>query len=380
MSDARRPSPSLRHSNEHPPLARYLDDDLSEGRIKGMWERIDHAPRESRGARLWLALALSASLLLLFGWLSLTRGGEAGQLALVSGDSSSVLSSQREPRTAHFTDGSQIELSGETRLEVLRNDARSFVTALRRGSVWFDVKPGGSRHWVVEAGELSVEVVGTRFLVERDSSGARVRVAHGIVIVRGERVPEGSMRLTAGKSFALPAPGHVRAAPSGEALPPGALEIAPQPAVPSAGTRSSEALPTAAGSAAAARPVPESTDEVERFLRVADAARRQGDNAAAVRAFDAAWQRSAPGDARRGLTALSLARLLIGHDPARAARILRSSLSDMPQALAEDASARLVEAEGRAGHREAARQAAADYLQRFPGGRRADEVRRWSEL
>jgi hypothetical protein len=74
-----------------------------------------------------------------------------------------------------------------------------------------------------------------------------------------------------------------------------------------------------------------------------------------------------------------LARLLIGQAPAKAAQILRSSLSDMPQALLEDASVRLVEAESRAGNLVAARQAADDYRRRFPAGRRQDEVRRWSE-
>ncbi len=40
----------------------------------------------------------------------------------------------------------------DTRLEILRNDGRSFVSVLRRGSGTFDVEPGGPRHWIIEAG------------------------------------------------------------------------------------------------------------------------------------------------------------------------------------------------------------------------------------
>ena len=69
---------------------------------------------------------------------------------------------------------------------------------------------------------------------------------------------------------------------------------------------------------------------------------------------------------------------MIPSQPAQAARILQSSLADMPHALLEDALVRLVEAESRAGNREAATRAADDYSRRFPEGRRAEEVRRWS--
>jgi len=74
-----------------------------------------------------------------------------------------------------------------------------------------------------------------------------------------------------------------------------------------------------------------------------------------------------------------LARLLIAKNPAKAAQILRSSLSDMPSALREDAQARLVEAESRAGNRAGAQQAADEYRRRFPAGIRLHEVERWFE-
>jgi transmembrane sensor len=345
---------------------------LDEGQIKQMWQRIDHAPVGSRRPWLWALVAAAAVLLLGVSLFRAQRGAEPRQLALVSGSTPTVLSTDDGPSASRFDDGSQISLASGTRLEVLRNDARSFVTALRRGGVTFDVKPGGPRHWVIEAGELSVEVVGTRFRVERGLDVTRVSVEHGIVMVRGERVPGGSVRLTAGKSFELPAAldlrHETRVAPAAEGAKP-----LPPPVVASASAEKAAPVPSGASAE------PEARDEVERSLRAADAARQRSDSAAAIHHFDSALRQAAPGDARRGLAALSLARLVMAGDPAKAAAILRSSLSDMPQALLEDALARLVEAESRGGNRDAAAKAAADYLRRFPAGRRADEVRRWSE-
>ena len=180
------------------PRRLQLRDDLEESQVKEMWERIDHTPARSRRPWLMACVAAAAVVLLIFGALRYTREPEISQLALLSGAAPSVLSTDAGPIETRFDDGSQVSLAGLTRLEVLRNDSRSFVTALRRGGATFDVKPGGPRHWIIEAGELSVEVVGTRFRVERQNELTRVSVEHGIVLVRGERVPGGSVRLTAG--------------------------------------------------------------------------------------------------------------------------------------------------------------------------------------
>jgi len=370
MTGPRHSTTVARHLSEPTPLSQHLSDDLDEGQIKQMWQRIDHAPVGGRRSWFWAPAAVLAVLLLSVAFFRAERRAEPRQLALSSGSAPTVLSAGAAPSASRFDDGSQVSLASGTRLEVLRNDARSFVTALRRGGVTFDVKPGGPRHWVIEAGELSVEVVGTRFRVERGLTATRVSVEHGIVMVRGERVPGGSVRLTAGKSFELPVPSDARVAPAVE----GPAPLSPPPVV----ARASSAEKALAVASAERGPA-ETHDEVERFLRAADAARQRSDNAAAVRFFHLALQKAAPGDARRGLAALSLARLLMAGEPAKAAAILRSSLSDMPQALLEDASVRLVEAESRAGNRTAAASAAADYSRRFPAGRRADEVRRWSE-
>jgi transmembrane sensor len=378
------PRSSTAAPRERDALSRHFSDDLGEGQIKEMWRRIDHAPRSSARPWLWATVAATAVLLLLLGFSRLNHGAEPRQLGLRSGAVPAVLSGDSQPSLTQFDDGSQVELASGTRLEVLRNDARSFVTALRRGTVTFDVKPGGQRHWVIEAGQLSVEVVGTRFRVQRGGGATRVSVERGTVVVRGERVPGGSVRLTAGKSFELPLTTEPGPEPRFGAPQPPATSLEPAPTTVSPGVVPSPSLASssarAPGSAEpVAEPELEPTDEVARSLRAADAARHRSDSAAAIQHFEAAFRQAAPGDVRRGLAGLSLARLLLVAEPARAATILRSSLTDMPQALLEDASVRLVEAEGRAGHRDAAARAAADYLRRFPAGRRGDEVRRWSE-
>lgn len=350
------------------PIGAVLDDDLDEGRVKAMWQRIDHVPRRSPGV--WL-LAAAALVILVLASLAAFRDRESGRLALISGATPGVLGADSAPATPRFDDGSLVSLTQGSRLEVLRNDGRSFVTALRRGAATFDVKPGGSRHWIIEAGELSVEVVGTRFRVERHSESTTVSVEHGVVLVRGERVPGGSVRLTAGKSFELRSPVAVASSSSAPAVAALASSDPPLATHASADARAD----------ASARPDPivaDARDDVERSLQAADAARSRHDQAAAAAHFEAAWLKAAPGDPRRGLAALSLARSVIAANPAKAARLLRSSLADMPQTLLEDALARLVEAEGRSGNSAGAAHAAADYLRQFPTGRRAEEVRRWS--
>jgi transmembrane sensor len=352
------------------PLGSLLSDDLPEARVQQMWQRIDHAPARHSG--LWLTLATAAAVaLLLLGatrWLVPPQG--SGQLRLASGNVPAVLGASDEVAAPQFDDGSRMSLQRGARVEVLRNDARSFVTALRRGVVTFDVKPGGKRHWVVEAGDVSVEVVGTRFRVERQPAATRVSVEHGVVLVRGERVTGGSVRLTAGQSFELlplPAP----------PLPPTPAPTSPvERAAPEPSSATLGPVPNVPSSARVAAPT---VDPVARELAQADDARRRGDSASAARHFEAAWSSAPAGDARRGLAALSLARLLGAGSPARTAQILRSSLQDMPPALREDAQARLVEAESRAGNQAGALRAAEEYRRRFPSGQRLHEVERWSE-
>jgi transmembrane sensor len=380
------------------PLATTLETELEEAAIPELWHRIDArlAPPSSGRTRAVLGSALVAAaalVLLLVGRRWLGGTGE-GALALANGRTPTVLSAAEGDQRFRFTDGSCVDVAPFTELHVVQNDARTFVAALERGRSTFDVRPGGPRRWVVEAGTASVEVIGTRFDVQREPTAVRVDVERGIVLVRSSALAGGSVRLTAGQSVVVVAQARAGSDPSAaaEAAParlPDALSsrahaLEPQTPALEPPVSSAPALEVSSGSAAhSARPSARSTgaaptDAVDSALSAADAARRRGDRLEAVRMLETALAAAGSGDKRRGLAALSLARLILTSEPARAASVLRESFGAMPVGLVEDALARRIEAEGRAGDFAEARRLASEYRRRFPEGQRSREVTRWS--
>jgi hypothetical protein len=105
---------------------------------------------------------------------------------------------------------SDLDLGAETAVVATGDDDRGVVLVVERGSVWCTVAPRASRPpFFVQAGDVRVRVVGTRFSVTRVGEGARVEVDHGVV-----EVSAGSDRLTLhdGQSWSSAA-----ASPTGEA-------------------------------------------------------------------------------------------------------------------------------------------------------------------
>ncbi len=361
------------------PLGRLLDDGFKEEQVTRLWRGVEQRALRASFARRHGAVLLAAAALLLVlsaGALRYFRPG--APLMLSSGAPPSVLDAARGRVESRFADGSRIELGAGSRMEVLRNDGQSFVSVLQRGQGVFEVEPGGPRRWVVHAGIANVEVIGTRFRVVREPGRVEVGVTHGVVMVRAESLPGGTVRLGAGQSIVVRAPN----AADGSAAPPAPIrgspaspaEIAPAPSVTPAPT----APPSPPHASARTRAQPQPTgDAIDELFRVADQARTRGDNAAAVAAYEAVLARAPARDPRRGLAAMSLTRLTLRGDPARAATALDGSMQGMPSALAEDALARQVEAEGRAGRKDEAARLARIYLSRFPDGRREADVRRW---
>ena len=87
-----------------------------------------------------------------------------------------------------------------------------------------------------------------------------------------------------------------------------------------------------------------------------------------------------PTDARATLAALTLGRIQLRSlsQPAAAAQSLQQALSlNVPTGLAEDTYALLVESLSRSGNAGAAREADAQYAERFPESARAPELRKW---
>lgn len=371
-------------SPETAPLNTWLDDGFEEADIQRRWREIDrHLTNErSRLPRVAGLMAAAAALLLVL-WFGLWQR-PAGPLELAEGALPALFEARDAVSAARLSDGSTLELAPGSRLEVLRNDGRSFVSVLRRGSGLFHVEPGGPRQWIVEAGLASVEVVGTHFRVTRTEESVRVEVERGVVVVRAESLPGAKRRLGAGESVEVRAPAPIRSnepklarAPHDSAPQHQAQEPAPAPLTSLTPPRSLAPAPNSAP----ARTTPSRTagpdDVIDRHLAAADAARRRGDRRAAIAHLEAVLERASPDDPRRGMAALSLARLTLRHDPELAASALENSMPSMPSGLAEDALARRIEAEARSGNRARAAELAREYLERFPNGHRAKDVRRW---
>jgi transmembrane sensor len=87
-----------------------------------------------------------------------------------------------EIRQVPLADGSVATVNTDSRLAIAMRETRRTVQ-LDAGEAWFRVAHDKSRPFVVEAGELRVQAVGTAFSVRRREGGADVLVTEGIVDV-----------------------------------------------------------------------------------------------------------------------------------------------------------------------------------------------------
>ena len=329
---------------------------------ESVWRRVERkrvsAPHSWRfRSSIWASagvLVLAAML-----WLVIARRADDGPLRDSTGQPFNDLGASN---ARDLSDGSRIELAANSELQVLSNDATTFSCALRRGRGTFEVRPGGPRRWRVDAGSVQVEVVGTRFVVDRTALGTRVSVARGTVLVRGEHVPDGVQKLTVGGELLVPN--------SQLAVPMSAAE-AELLAVPDATITAPEK--------AARTPLPAAAPSVHLSLALADEQRRQGNVGDAIHTLTGIMNQ--PGnDPERAMAAFTLGKLQLDSagKPAQAVVAFRNCLRfSPPSAVAEDALARLVQAQARSGDLAGARSTARDYELRYPTGRRLTDVWQW---
>ncbi|WP_425928877.1 FecR family protein [Pseudomonas sp. NyZ201] len=114
-----------------------------------------------------------------------------------------------ERRQVVLPDGSRLEINGRTRLEV-RFSAGQRDIRLAQGEVMFSVAHDSGRPFVVDAGNGTVTVTGTRFDVRRDPGQTRVVVEQGSVRVQGHG--ESRALLSAGLGSDIDENGNVAAA------------------------------------------------------------------------------------------------------------------------------------------------------------------------
>jgi len=317
---------------------------------------------------------------------------DVGSLKLRGGTSwSDGATTQSDARAIELADGSRVELDPGTRLVPLENTDRTVVVLLGTGRALFEVQPGGPRRWAIEAGLATIEVVGTRFVVSRTTSRVTVEVERGIVLVRGERVPDRVKRLVAGERLDVEDEPYLppAAAASSSAMPRASAAPSGPPREPTGAARDdaswrdlaehrhyAKAYENLGAEGIAAHT---KTADIDQLLALADVARfsgHLGDAVAPLRRIVAEHR----GDPRAALAAFTLGRVHLDAlgDPAAAAQDFADAIAlGLPRALLEDAYLRLIEARAKAGDQHGAHEAWGEYHERFPDSTRRSTADQW---
>ena len=277
-----------------------------------------------------------------------------------------------------------IDAKSDTSVEVRHGDNGAITLVLDRGAVDCDVEPRHGRPpFRVLAGDLAVEVVGTRFTVTR-TPALRVDVARGKVKVTS---PTGTTLVEAGESWpAITAMANPGAAGSDEAA--GADEAAGVDEA--AGAPSSDESPVTAPQVGTAKPAIKQpkpatqaqTDEdlAQKSYSVAQKLDTSGrDPAKAAQIYRAiATDKKTPASlAATALISLAQVQLDQLRDPAAALATADEHVKRFPKAVsAEEALYVRYQALRALGKRDEARGAAADYLRQFPNGAYADRLQK----
>jgi transmembrane sensor len=401
------------------PIKRVAGAPVDEVTTLRMWRGISRrrlrASSSPTRRNVLFPVAVACALTLVLGLVRPALHHDSGPLRLAGGNDLTILvgdASGRELVVA-LDDGSTIALAIDARLRALANTSSAVVALLETGRATFDVKPGGPRLWTIECGLAAVEVIGTRFTIDRVPHRLKVSVERGAVLVRGPLVKDRIARLTAGEALELDepeaegsaakpdttAPSTTTAKPSDSATAdptakaperreaPVSMGDAPKPpAVDDVGARwralarkgaHREAYAAIAPSGGVAHEAQGAT--VEDLLLLADVARLSGHPAEAVGPLQRVIREHR--GAQASVAAFTLGRIQLdslGQAAAAAQTFAEAIALGLPQGLRESAFARIVEARARAGDRAGAKAAAEDYEARYPSGGRLAEVRAWA--
>jgi transmembrane sensor len=389
------------------PLKDQLIDPVDEAAIHRIGEHIDsrlRRPRPRRFFSLVLVGATTVAAVIMAAW-RIHRDAEP--LRFADGRELIAMVAGTAVRDIALSDGSSIRLSPGTHIEPLESSGTTFSAIVTQGRADFEVRPGGPRHWVIECGLATVEVIGTSFSCDREPGRLRLAVQHGAVLVRGDRVPDRARRLLAGESLEL-AEDASRPSPVFEDI------FAPPPAVPESSSTSGSLVAEplaemgkredvrARGRVSTTRSWRDlaqrgrhgeafsalGTEGLRReskhlgvndLFALADVARLSGHPADAVVPLERILTDFAS-DARAPLAAFALGRLeldSLGQAQAAASAFRKAMALGIPSGLREDVRARLVEAYARSGDADAARHAADAYLAEFPRGRHVQAIQGW---
>ena len=247
--------------------------------------------------------------------------------------------------SSRFTvDDALIEAGSDTSVAVATDDSGGVTLSLARGTIDCDVAPRHGRPFRVIAGDVTVEVVGTRFTVARHPE-VQVDVAHGKVRVHAN---DRDVFVAAGERW------------------PAMTETAQAPAVPAVPIEPIAPLPQHPAAAPVPPPAPEPHASTHDAF-VAAQRLEAHDWTQAARAYRTI---SHGGDRWAALALYSLAELDAAHDHAGdALAVLDDYQRRFPSgASGEDAAWLRVELLRSLGRTGDARAAAAAYLARYPSG------------
>jgi transmembrane sensor len=387
------------------PLKHHLQDPVDEAALQRIAQEIDAhllAGRRRRGRPFALAAAaIGGAAIAAFAVVH----RDPGPLLLADGRDFAAVDAGSTARDVALSDGSRIRLSAGAHLDPLESSGSAFSAMLTRGRADFDVHPGGPRHWIIECGLATVEVVGTEFACEREPGRLRVAVKRGAVLVRGERVPNRARRISAGETLdvledATRLEPLAPSTPGRETPPENSRASVPSNSASAPATETGEQLaPTRIASARSWRDLAKHGRHGEAFavlgadgfareskrlgvndlLVLADVARLSGHPAEAVAPLERILVDFA-GDAQAPLAAFALGRLeldSLGRAQAAAVAFDQALALGIPRSLRQDVRARLVEAFARGGDPSAARRAAAAYFDEFPHGRHTRAIESW---
>lgn len=351
-----------------------LEVPVDEARLARGWRAISEATYAPSRRPLYAGAAVVTAAAAIA--IAIASRGEAGPGPLATVTAGAPVSVEhalgaagRAGGSVALDDGSTIAIAQGASLEPLENTAERFSLLLHAGTARFDVRPGGPRRWSIEAGLVTVEVVGTAFEVRREGGAVRVSVSRGRVLVRGESVPDRVRALGAGESIEIGAEDaelaageitddEIAAGETGAAAElPGGAEVAEGASPIASRARRADAVPAEAA-----------TPDVATLLAQADEARRAGRIDDALAGYAAAARHE--GDPQAALASFTRGRLALDHGRAADAvtDLHRALALGLPPALEETARARLVDALARTGDAAGARRAADEYLEAYPEG------------
>lgn len=115
------------------------------------------------------------------GMLSGVAAAGLGSFLILQPRAAEIQTAVGEVRRVPLPDGSVASLNTASRLAVAMKEGPRRIVRLDEGEAWFQVAHDRARPFIVEAGDIRVQAVGTAFSVRRRDNGADVLVTEGVV-------------------------------------------------------------------------------------------------------------------------------------------------------------------------------------------------------